>query len=66
MLTPAHLLILLKDFTTERGQGGRTLKVVGRYQQFQAVRRLASKHGAHLLDADGMFAELAAALFERC
>ncbi|MEU6535357.1 type I restriction endonuclease [Streptomyces sp. NPDC047000] len=41
VLTPAHLLALVKDFTTERGQGGRTLKAVGRYQQFRAVGRLA-------------------------
>ncbi|WP_241691342.1 type I restriction endonuclease [Streptomyces sp. GZWMJZ-114] len=41
VLTPDHLLTLVRDFTTERGQGGRTLKVVGRYQQFRAVRRLA-------------------------
>ncbi|WP_377269820.1 type I restriction endonuclease subunit R [Peterkaempfera sp. SMS 1(5)a] len=41
VLTPDHLLSLVKDFTTERGQGGRTLKVVGRYQQFRAVRRIA-------------------------
>ncbi|MFB7290034.1 type I restriction endonuclease subunit R [Actinacidiphila glaucinigra] len=41
VLTPDHLLALVKDFTTERGQGGRTLKVVGRYQQFRAVRRIA-------------------------
>ncbi len=41
VLTPEHLLTLVRDYTTERGQGGRTLKVVGRYQQFRAVRRLA-------------------------
>ena len=41
VLTPAHLLTLVRDFTTERWQAGRTLKVVGRYQQFRAVRRLA-------------------------
>lgn len=41
VLTPEHLLALVRDFTTERGQGSRTLKVVGRYQQFRAVRRLA-------------------------
>jgi type I restriction enzyme R subunit len=41
VLTPDHLLTLVRDFTTERGQGGRTLKVIGRYQQFRAVRRLA-------------------------
>ncbi|WP_208613488.1 type I restriction endonuclease subunit R [Amycolatopsis tolypomycina] len=41
VLTPAHLLTLVRDFTTERGLGGRTLKVVGRYQQFRAVLKLA-------------------------
>lgn len=41
VLTPAHLLTLVRDFTTESGQGGRTLKVVGRYQQFRAVGKLA-------------------------
>ncbi|MEL3946832.1 type I restriction endonuclease subunit R [Streptomyces sp. LNU-CPARS28] len=41
VLTPNHLLSLVRDFTTERAQSGRTLKVVGRYQQFRAVRRLA-------------------------
>ncbi|MEU8485592.1 type I restriction endonuclease [Streptomyces sp. NPDC048641] len=41
VLTPDHLLTLVRDFTTERGQGGRTLKVIGRWQQFRAVRRLA-------------------------
>jgi len=41
VLTPAHLLTLVRDFTTERVQGGRTLKVIGRYPQFRAVRSLA-------------------------
>ncbi|MFG2783057.1 type I restriction endonuclease subunit R [Streptomyces prunicolor] len=43
VLTPGHLLTLVRDFTTQRGQGGRTLKVVGRYQQFRAVRKLARR-----------------------
>ncbi len=41
VLTPAHLLTLVKDFSSERGQGSRALKVIGRYQQFRAVHRLA-------------------------
>ncbi|WP_234383026.1 type I restriction endonuclease subunit R [Streptomyces dysideae] len=43
VLRPDHLLTLVRDFTTERGQGSRTLKVIGRYQQFKAVRRLARR-----------------------
>lgn len=43
VLTPGHLLALVRDFTTERGQGSRTLKVIGRYQQFKAVLRLARR-----------------------
>ncbi|MCX5367796.1 type I restriction endonuclease subunit R [Streptomyces sp. NBC_00103] len=43
VLRPGHLLTLVRDFTTERGQGRRTLKVVGRYQQFKAVHRLARR-----------------------
>lgn len=43
VLRPDHLLTLVRDFTTEGGQGGRTLKVIGRYQQFKAVRRLARR-----------------------
>ncbi|MET7918776.1 type I restriction endonuclease [Streptomyces avermitilis] len=43
VLRPDHLLTLVRDFTTERGQAGRTLKVIGRYQQFKAVRRLARR-----------------------
>ncbi|MFF9775166.1 type I restriction endonuclease subunit R [Streptomyces sp. NPDC013978] len=43
VLRPDHLLTLVRDFTTEGGQGSRTLKVIGRYQQFKAVRRLARR-----------------------
>ncbi|WP_282794375.1 type I restriction endonuclease [Streptomyces sp. CC224B] len=50
MLTPSHLLSLVRDFTTDRLQGGRTVKVIGRYQQFRAVtalaRRLRERHRA--------------------
>ncbi|MFD7816179.1 type I restriction endonuclease subunit R [Streptomyces sp. NPDC059785] len=49
-LTPRHLLDLVRDFTTERLQGGRTVKVIGRYQQFRAVtsltRRLRDRQAA--------------------
>lgn len=38
---PAHLLTLVRDFTTQMGSGSRTVKVVGRYQQFRAVKALA-------------------------
>ncbi|GCB45847.1 type I restriction endonuclease subunit R [Streptomyces sp. NL15-2K] len=43
VLSPDHLLTLVRDFTTERGQGSRTLKVIGRHQQFKAVLRLARR-----------------------
>ncbi|MET8137847.1 type I restriction endonuclease [Streptomyces sp. NPDC005251] len=43
VLRPGHLLALVRDFTTELGQGRRTLKVIGRYQQFKAVHRLARR-----------------------
>ncbi|MEU1826147.1 type I restriction endonuclease [Streptomyces abikoensis] len=41
VLRPSHLLTLVRDFTTETGRGSRTVKVVGRYQQFRAVHVLA-------------------------
>ncbi|MFF4804618.1 type I restriction endonuclease subunit R [Streptomyces sp. NPDC001351] len=41
-LRPAHLLTLVRDFTTQAGRGPRTVKVVGRYQQFRAVHRIAA------------------------
>ncbi|MFF7266633.1 type I restriction endonuclease subunit R [Streptomyces sp. NPDC008159] len=43
VLTPSHLLALVKDFTTTRLQGGRTVKVIGRYQQFRAVTSLTRR-----------------------
>ncbi|MFD8287173.1 type I restriction endonuclease subunit R [Streptomyces lavendulae] len=43
VLRPAHLLTLVKDFTTEAGRGPRTVKVVGRYQQFRAVHKIAKR-----------------------
>lgn len=43
VLRPAHLLTLVRDFTTRKGQGTRVLKVVGRFQQFKAVHALAER-----------------------
>ncbi|MFI1729959.1 type I restriction endonuclease subunit R [Streptomyces acidicola] len=43
VLTPQHLLALVRDFTTDRLAGGRTVKVIGRYQQFRAVTSLARR-----------------------
>ena len=40
MLRPAHLLDLIRNFTLFKQESGRTVKIVGRYQQFRAV------HGA--------------------
>jgi type I restriction enzyme R subunit len=37
MLRPAHLLDLIRHFTIYQQVAGRTVKVVGRYQQFRAV-----------------------------
>jgi type I restriction enzyme R subunit len=42
LLRPAHLLTLVRDFTTQAGRGPRMVKVVGRYQQFRAVHRIAA------------------------
>lgn len=42
VLRPAHLLTLVRDFTTQAGRGPRTVKVIGRYQQFRAVHRIAA------------------------
>ncbi|MCZ0209041.1 type I restriction endonuclease [Streptomyces sp. UMAF16] len=41
VLRPSHLLSLVRDFTTQAGCGPRTVKVIGRYQQFRAVHRIA-------------------------
>ncbi|MGW0751420.1 type I restriction endonuclease subunit R [Streptomyces sp. NPDC002587] len=43
VLRPAHLLTLVRDFTTEAGRGPRTVKVIGRYQQFRAVHKIAKR-----------------------
>ncbi|MGS2590590.1 type I restriction endonuclease subunit R [Streptomyces hebeiensis] len=43
VLRPAHLLSLVRDFTTWTGQGGGTVKVIGRYQQFKAVHALSRR-----------------------
>ncbi|MGW0034192.1 type I restriction endonuclease subunit R [Streptomyces sp. NPDC003314] len=43
VLRPAHLLTLVRDFTTEAGRGPRTVKVIGRYQQFRAVHKIARR-----------------------
>lgn len=42
VLRPAHLLTLVRDFTTETRHGTRTVKAVGRYQQFRAVHAIAA------------------------
>ncbi|WP_421107800.1 type I restriction endonuclease subunit R [Streptomyces sp. NEAU-S77] len=42
VLRPSHLLTLVRDFTTETGQGSRTVKAIGRFQQFRAVHALAA------------------------
>ncbi|MEV5933563.1 type I restriction endonuclease [Streptomyces sp. NPDC052079] len=42
VLRPAHLLTLVRDFTTETRHGSRTVKAVGRFQQFRAVHAIAA------------------------
>jgi len=39
MLRPAHLLDILRNFTLFTQVGGRTVKIVPRYQQFRAVHK---------------------------
>ncbi|MFI7875339.1 type I restriction endonuclease subunit R [Streptomyces salinarius] len=41
VLRPSHLLTLVRDFTTDTRHGNRTVKAVGRYQQFRAVHAIA-------------------------
>ncbi|CAL9602373.1 type I restriction endonuclease subunit R [Streptomyces sp. enrichment culture] len=41
VLRPSHLLTLVRDFTTETRHGSRTVKAVGRFQQFRAVHAIA-------------------------
>lgn len=43
MLRPAHLLDLIRHFTIYQPAGGRTVKVVARYQQFRAVHRAVER-----------------------
>ncbi|MET9581582.1 type I restriction endonuclease [Streptomyces sp. NPDC006539] len=43
VLRPAHLLALVRDFTTQTGSGSRTVKVFGRYPQFRAVQKLSRR-----------------------
>lgn len=43
VLRPAHLLTLVRDFTTWTGSGSRTVKIIGRYQQFRAVSTIAQR-----------------------
>lgn len=43
MLTPAHLLDLIRHFMLFMQVGGQTLKTVGRYQQYRAVNRAVSR-----------------------
>ena len=38
MLRPAHLLDIVRHFTLFMEAGGRTIKIVCRYQQFRAVQ----------------------------
>ncbi|MGS0979419.1 type I restriction endonuclease subunit R [Burkholderia glumae] len=56
LLTPAHLLDVVKNFTLFMQVGGQTIKTVCRYQQYRAVNRAISRlkngrtrlhHGEH-------------------
>lgn len=49
VLRPDHLLRLVRDFTTHTGTGSGAAKIVGRYQQFRAVGRLARRLRARLV-----------------
>jgi type I restriction enzyme R subunit len=42
MLRPAHLLDIVRNFILQMPIKGRTVKIVGRYQQFRAVHRCSS------------------------
>lgn len=42
VLRPAHLLTLVRDFTTETRHGPYTVKAIGRFQQFRAVHAIAA------------------------
>jgi type I restriction enzyme, R subunit len=43
MLRPAHLLDIVRHFTVFAELGGRTVKIVCRYQQFRAVQRAVDR-----------------------
>ncbi|MFE2497951.1 type I restriction endonuclease subunit R [Streptomyces scopuliridis] len=43
VLRPAHLLTLVRDFTTWTGSGSSTVKIIGRYQQFRAVSAISER-----------------------
>ena len=43
MLRPAHLLDLVRHFTLFAQDGGRTVKLVARYQQYRAVREATAR-----------------------
>ncbi len=43
MLRPAHLLDIVRHFTLYLEAGGRTIKIVCRYQQFRAVQRAVQR-----------------------
>ncbi|MFI1931886.1 type I restriction endonuclease subunit R [Streptomyces sp. NPDC020330] len=43
VLYPAHLLTLVRDFTTWAGHGHGAGKIIGRYQQFRAVLTLSTR-----------------------
>lgn len=43
MLTPAHLLDIVRHFTLFMDIGNRTVKIVTRYQQFRAVQRAVER-----------------------
>ncbi|MBZ0116162.1 MAG: HsdR family type I site-specific deoxyribonuclease [Sandaracinaceae bacterium] len=47
MLRPAHLLDIVRHFTLYQQVSGKTVKVVGRYQQYRAVQRAIDRllHG---------------------
>lgn len=43
LLTPAHLLDVIRHFTTYQTPAGRTIKIVCRYQQFRAVQAAVAR-----------------------
>lgn len=43
MLQPARLLDILRNFTLYQNSGGRTIKIVARYQQYRAVHKAIAR-----------------------